>query len=222
MAPPQQIQAPEAPVAPAIAQTGTAVAPPAARPMTSADVSALKSRRSELSRQLNSAAGRREELAKELVGKTGADRAGIEARLKLLDERLLQIETDIAANGKALASAPGALLAGSDAPPNISFGGAPMRPDVTAIAIVFTIFVLTPIALAAARLLWKRGNLPKVDRTIDREQSERLQRLESSVDTIALEIERISEGQRFVTKLLAETRQPVRIERGAEGVDAAR
>lgn len=190
--------------------------------MTKLEVDALKSRRSELSRQLNSAAGRREELAKELVGKTGADRAGIEARLKLLDERLLQIETDIATNGKALASAPGALLAGSDAPQNFSINGSPMSPDITAIAVVFTIFVMAPIALAAARLLWKRGNLPKVDRTLDREQVERLQRLESSVDTIAVEIERISEGQRFVTKLLAETRQPERIERGREESSAER
>lgn len=33
---------------------------------------------------------------------------------------------------------------------------------------------------------------------------ERLQRLETAVDAIAIEIERISEAQRFTTKLLAE------------------
>jgi hypothetical protein len=32
----------------------------------------------------------------------------------------------------------------------------------------------------------------------------RLERIEQAVDTIALEMERIGEGQRFVTKLLAE------------------
>lgn len=32
-----------------------------------------------------------------------------------------------------------------------------------------------------------------------------MQRLESAVDAIAVEIERISEGQRFVTKLLTES-----------------
>jgi hypothetical protein len=34
--------------------------------------------------------------------------------------------------------------------------------------------------------------------------SQRLERLEQAMDAIAIEIERISEGQRFVTKVLAE------------------
>ena len=36
----------------------------------------------------------------------------------------------------------------------------------------------------------------------------RLERMEQSIDTIAIEIERISEGQRFTTKLLAERAAP--------------
>ena len=41
-----------------------------------------------------------------------------------------------------------------------------------------------------------------VGRTVELEG--RLERIEQAVDTIALEMERIGEGQRFVTKLLAE------------------
>jgi hypothetical protein len=45
---------------------------------------------------------------------------------------------------------------------------------------------------------------------------ERTERLERAVDAIALEVERISEGQRFVTRLLAEgahqTRQTTRVD----------
>ncbi len=37
-----------------------------------------------------------------------------------------------------------------------------------------------------------------------REVTERLQRIESAVDAMAVEVERISEGQRFVTKALSE------------------
>ncbi|HEU4720734.1 MAG TPA: hypothetical protein VFS59_05170 [Gemmatimonadaceae bacterium] len=37
---------------------------------------------------------------------------------------------------------------------------------------------------------------------------ERMARLEQAVEAIALEVERISEGQRFTTKLLAERAQP--------------
>ena len=42
------------------------------------------------------------------------------------------------------------------------------------------------------------------------ETDERLERIEHAIDAMAVEVERISEGQRFVTKLLAE--------RGAERV----
>ena len=45
------------------------------------------------------------------------------------------------------------------------------------------------------------------DRRPDRElgsSDERLARIEQAVDAIALEVERISEGQRFTTKLLSE------------------
>ena len=37
----------------------------------------------------------------------------------------------------------------------------------------------------------------------------RLERLEHAVESIAIEIERVSEGQRFVTKLLNEKAQPM-------------
>lgn len=45
----------------------------------------------------------------------------------------------------------------------------------------------------------------------------RLQHLEQAVDAIALEVERISEGQRFTTKLLAERQG----EKAADAADPA-
>lgn len=38
--------------------------------------------------------------------------------------------------------------------------------------------------------------------------SGRLERIENAVDTIALEVERISEGQRFLTRVLADSGNP--------------
>ncbi len=38
------------------------------------------------------------------------------------------------------------------------------------------------------------------------EVMERLERMEQAIDSIAVEVERISEGQRFTTKLLSEVR----------------
>src|SRR5215216_2776238 len=56
-----------------------------------------------------------------------------------------------------------------------------------------------PIARAYARRLDRdqRPSLPP-------EVTGRLERMEQAIDSIAVEVERISEGQRFTTKLLAE------------------
>jgi hypothetical protein len=63
--------------------------------------------------------------------------------------------------------------------------------------------LLLPLVLALARRLWRRGGAP----VVDLENSPRLQRMEQAIESIALEVERIGEAQRFTTKLLAD-RQP--------------
>lgn len=63
--------------------------------------------------------------------------------------------------------------------------------------------LLLPLVLAYARRIWRRSNVP----TLDLENSPRLQRMEQAIESIAVEVERIGEAQRFTTKLLAD-RQP--------------
>jgi hypothetical protein len=62
------------------------------------------------------------------------------------------------------------------------------------------LILLLPLVLAYARRIWRRGNVP----TLDLENSPRLQRMELAIESIALEVERIGEAQRFTTKLLAD------------------
>jgi hypothetical protein len=83
---------------------------------------------------------------------------------------------------------------------------------VLALSIVFTLFVIFPLAITLARNLWKRGNRQMTTQQISPETNQRLERLEQGVEAIAIEIERVSEGQRFVTKLLAEGTGPARIQ----------
>jgi phage shock protein A len=64
--------------------------------------------------------------------------------------------------------------------------------------------VLVPLVVALSRRIWHRGGPRPV---VDLENSPRLQRMEQAIESIALEVERIGEAQRFTTKLLAE-RQP--------------
>lgn len=203
----QEVAAPTPPAVPAQSPIG-AVTTIDGVPQTFADVRSLRAQRSELSNQLQSAQRRRNEVVERLADASAAERPGLEARLKLLDERILDIEAEIGRTGELIAKTPGNLLSASTQAPTV--GGSPMNSgDVTAIIVVFTIFVLTPIALTVSRLLWKRANNP-LPKKADVQAEERMRRLEAGVDAIAIEVERISEGQRFVTKLLSEReKQPV-------------
>jgi len=64
--------------------------------------------------------------------------------------------------------------------------------------------LMLPLVLVLARRLWVRSPRRELP---DLEESPRLQRIEQAIESIAVEVERIGEAQRFTTKLLAD-RQP--------------
>ena len=57
-----------------------------------------------------------------------------------------------------------------------------------------------PLARAYAKKIERGGDTARVPSDV----SARLERMEQAIDSIAVEVERISEGQRFTTKLWAE------------------
>jgi len=69
-----------------------------------------------------------------------------------------------------------------------------------------------PIARAIARRMDKRGGTAA---GADAETRARLERIEQAVDAIAIEVERVSEGQRFTTKMLGEIRSLPQPDAGA-------
>ena len=71
--------------------------------------------------------------------------------------------------------------------------------------------LLIPIVLAYTRRIWMRGGRAQAANVDD---SQRLQRMEQAIESIAVEVERIGEAQRFTTKLLAD-RQPDAVARMA-------
>jgi hypothetical protein len=88
-------------------------------------------------------------------------------------------------------------------PPSPPFQRRGPDPDmVFGMGFVLAMSLVVPISIAIARRIWrgKRDTGPIIEDRV----SARMDRLEQAVDTIAVEIERISEGQRFVTKVLAE------------------
>ena len=216
LTPPAQPQNTPAPGGPApLPAPTTTVGAGLGVPRTTTELRDLRNLRDELSDQLRSAAGRRENLVGELANATGPNKAGIEARIQLLDQRILQIEGEIARTGQLVAAARGSQLV-DNSPVTRVFG---MNENIVVPVMgMLSVFVFAPIAVAFARNMWRRGSNAKVETPLERENSDRLSRLESAVDAIAIEMERVSEGQRFVTKLLAETqgRDKVRLESGRE------
>jgi len=177
-----------------------------ARPMTARDVVALKARRSELSNQLESATSRRNSLAAKLDDAEGVNKTGIEQRIALLDNRILQLETDLAETGRQLSGAPAGLLASASVGTPLGLNSG----QITAIGIVSVVgaaSVAFPIAVAMARRIW-RGASRRDAAPVAPQSAERMERLEQAVDAIAIEIERVSEGQRYVTRLLTEGSAP--------------
>jgi len=177
------------------------------RPLTARDVQALRQRGSELSRQLTSANNRRNELSNALEDAEGVNRQGIEQRIAQLDQRIMGIEADIAQNGRLLASAPPSSLPVSQESRSVDTPFGLSTDQITGITIVGTIFVLFPLAIAMARNVWRRGSR-QAPAPVSIESTQRMERLEQAVDAIAIEIERISEGQRFVTRVLTEGSAP--------------
>ena len=206
MMPAAQGPVPQPPAPPAV--PGVTVVTTGA--LSAGDIAALRSRASELSFQLKSATGRRVNVQQSLRNATGADRAGLEQRLGVLDTRIARLESEIDENGSQLASL-AANRATASQPPFAGFNNFPrsrgMSYNLVPVAIVFTLFVLSPLALSISRMFWRRGSMPRQAQQ-PAESTERLARMEQAIDSIAIEIERVSEGQRFVTRLMSE-RQPV-------------
>jgi hypothetical protein len=75
---------------------------------------------------------------------------------------------------------------------------------IMAMAIVPITAIGWPLARAYAKRM-EHGNAPG---RVPTEVTARLERMEQAIDSIAVEVERISEGQRFTTKLLSERTAP--------------
>ena len=184
-------------------------------PTTAMEIKVIRAQRAEISSQLSNITGRRNEFAEQLSSAApGADRAGIESRIATLDKRINELENDLNVTGRALASARGDAAITID-PPSGRDPNSPSPRQITAMSIVFFLAVLMPLAIAFGKRIVRRGGRGPATQAANPELTQRLERMEEGIEAIAIEVERISEGQRFVTKLLGEgAAQPVAIGRG--------
>lgn len=70
--------------------------------------------------------------------------------------------------------------------------------------VLFMCIAATIIGLPIAKAYARRLDRSPDDSRLPSDLTNRLERMEQAIDSVAIEVERISEGQRFTTKLLAE------------------
>jgi hypothetical protein len=161
----------------------------------------LKAQRNELNNQLEGLQNRRQGITGQLeeLSSSAPERVALEARLKDIDGRISGVDQMLAGNAAQVAQAaavPGAVV---QMPPPI-FRGPPE--EVYVLSGIFMFIVLLPLSIALARRIWRRGSAAVT--AFPRELADRLVRMEQSIEATAVEVERIGEGQRFLTRLFTE------------------
>jgi hypothetical protein len=164
---------------------------------------ALRAKREVLGDQMSRLLNRRNTVSERLnspnVGP--AEKVALEQHIQELNTRIIDMEKRLHESDAEVAAAagvPGAMTSESRG------GGANAGPpeEMLIIGTVFSGIALVIVAFAYARRLWKGAT--KVVSQIPAAFEARLTRFEQSLDAVAIEIERVSEGQRFLTKVLAE------------------
>jgi hypothetical protein len=165
--------------------------------------------RAELQAELAKAVAERAVIQAQLnASPSGAARASLERRLDEVNQRIDKLESGVNALDRQLPTTDGPRFGGTLVPPPARAAQTPFGPNFDpapmVVMIVSIIFIGFPLSIAFARLLWRRATHAAPSPQVAAETTRRFDRLEQSVDAIAIEVERISENQRYLTKLLAE------------------
>lgn len=82
---------------------------------------------------------------------------------------------------------------------------------IAAISIIFGTSCAVAITWIIGRTVLKARQAPELEPGAMAQLEARLERMEQAIDTMAVEMERVAEGQRFTTRLLAEAREAERV-----------
>ena len=199
--------------APALPQEPAIPAPPrvtVAREQVSgsprATYEAARAKREVLGEYMSRLLNRRENVADRLnqPNVTPAEKAALEEHLKELNARIIDMEKQLHAADAEVAAAAGVPGATTREPRGPDSRSGPSE-DVYIAGIIFGGTASLIMAIAYARRLWRGAT--KVVAQFPPALEARFTRFEQALDAMAIEIERVSEGQRFLTKILGEQGQ---------------
>jgi hypothetical protein len=184
---------------PAIAPTPVAAARSASS--ASAIYEGFKAQRRELTNQLDELQSTRREITGQLedLAVGSPDRKPLETRMTDIDSRITSVDHLLAANATDVAKAaaiPGAVVE----QPRIIDNNPPEEAYV--LGGMFMLIVFLPLSIAWSRRIWRRSAAAVT--AFPREIGERLLRMEQALEATSVEVERIGEGQRFLTRLFTE------------------
>lgn len=177
----------------------------------------MQAQREELGNQMERLKDERRDISNRLNGQEGlnaADKAGLEKRLGTIDARIEALDKQMATADAQVASAaaiPGAIV---ERPPEVRHGP---PEEVFILGGIFMFVAIMPISIAYARRIWRRSAAAVA--ALPHDIVERFTQIDQAVESIAVEVERIGEGQRFITRVLAEQGRPALGEPAARGVE---
>jgi hypothetical protein len=174
---------------------------------------ALQTAAVEVRAELARATARRDAIQAQLDATTSrSQQRSLQAQLEKANvevDKLTEAATKLEskAGGLSVADGPGRTFGSSTAPPPALPSNPDYIPEQMIITVVGIVFIGFPLSIAFARLLWRRAThigAPAQPAQMSADQGQRFDRLEQAVDAVAIEIERISENQRYLTKVLAD------------------
>ncbi len=135
-----------------------------------------------------------------------AARAQLDAQVAQIDQRIATIDQMIAGI-QAVPPSDLAQLVG--VPPYVPERALPK--DIFVLSGVFIVCVLFPLAVAVSLRILRRG--ARRVAALPAEFADRLGRMESVIEATAIEVERIGEGQRYLTRVLGDRKADELLER---------
>jgi hypothetical protein len=159
--------------------------------------------RRELANQLDRLRDERQDIVNQLSSEDrpldAAVRTGLQKRLGTLEGRIDAVDQQLAVADQQVANAaaiPGAIV---DHPPPPRQGP---PEEVFALGGLFIVVAILPLSIAYARRIWRRSAAAVA--ALPGDILERFAQLDQAVESVAVEVERIGEGQRFITRVLSD------------------
>jgi hypothetical protein len=127
-----------------------------------------------------------------------AERPLVQAQIADMDGRIAKIDGMLAQQPQAWAIDNDAF---ASVPPPFNYQERVLPKDIFILSAIFMVVVFFPLAVALGLRILRRG---KPAEALPSGMSERLERMQTAIESTAIEVERIGEGQRYLTRVLGE------------------